>query len=310
MPCEKDNPSRNSGAPLWVWITASACAMIFLTFSYHGFSRTDYFLDYFNAKRLERFAMPGDEKSLKIAVIGTSLVKCAFPKDEGMEKFARERGRKIRFLTFSRGAGVLDEYYDIADAVINSSADIIFFEAALFGLDQKFKDNGKLDYHRDGLRTGLKTLLLNLCFVPEQSRRWTNFNYTDTPLAISPEQQSDKAAEQYRKGASSFRIRDVHEGKKFAPLFALARQRGKVIVFLDLSRSQHAWNMLPPTFEREFAETMGRYSDAYNIPYLRFPYRLSLDYFLDFAHFGPKGRSFYSEWFLASLSTISEDAGK
>jgi hypothetical protein len=308
--CAKDNSSRNSGAPLWVWITASVFALIFLVFSYLGFSGTDYYLEYFNAKRLERFAMPGDEKSLKIAVIGTSLVDYAFPKDESMERFAQDRGKKIRFLKFSRGAGVLDEYYDIADAVINSSADIIFFEAALFGLDQKFEDKGKLAYHRDSLRAGLKKQFLDLHVVPERLRRRPTINYTDTPFGSSPEMQSDKAAAQYKKNVSDFRIRDFREGKNFAPFFALARQRGKVIVFLDLSRSEKAWNMLPPTFEREFVETMSRYSEVYKIPYLRFPYRLSLDYFQDFAHYGPKGRNFYSEWFLSSLTSISGDAGK
>ena len=55
---------------------------------------------------------------------------------------------------------------------------------------------------------------------------------------------------------------------------------------------------------------MGRYEKAYGIHYLRFPYRLPLDYFQDFAHLGPKGRRFYSEWFLANLASLSGDAGK
>ena len=36
-----------------------------------------------------------------------------------------------------------------------------------------------------------------------------------------------------------------------------------------------------------------------------FPYRLSLDYFVDYVHFGDKGREFYSRWFVEQLPKFS-----
>ena len=52
-----------------------------------------------------------------------------------MESFANGRGVKIRFLRFTLDGGSLGDFYDLSEAVISSGADIICFEAAIFGLD-------------------------------------------------------------------------------------------------------------------------------------------------------------------------------
>ena len=91
-------------------------------------------------------------------------------------------------------------------------------------------------------------LLAHLPFVPKRRRsdpQNENYAAKDLPQTPLPGATSDEAAEQYLKTAAQFRIRDFAEGKKFAALFSKARERGKVVVFLDLSRSRKAWDMLP-----------------------------------------------------------------
>lgn len=315
MHYKNNNQTRKYGAPLWTWFVACALALAFIGFSYYGFSGTSfrtYYLDYFNAKRLEQFALPGEEKELKVAVIGTSLTQCAFYKDEDMDSFARDRGINIRFLRFTLSAGSLHEFYDIAEEVINSSADIIFFEAAIFELklstDTDIKRN--LFHHRVSLRKTLIKTIFDLPLIPERLRSKVkmegNNNIIDAKLNLIPKNEVNKSANHYRRIASGFRIREFSDGERFAPLFALARKQGKAVAFLDLSRSKEAWDLLPKTFKGEISKIMSRYEKDYGIPYIRFPYRLTLDYFRDFAHFNQAGRKFYSEWFLTNLVTLTE----
>lgn len=303
--------SKKARAPLWTWVAAGTCALFFLGVSYYCFYRADSYR-HFNPQRLEGFRSPEDEKALRVAVIGTSLTGNAFYKDEVMERFAKERGLQIRFLRFTLGGGSLKEFYEISEAVINSGADLICFEAAIFGLAMG-NDNEILDRYRYYLRHGGTRLLARLPFVPERRRpEKLNENYTErvlTPRAASG-QSTAQETELYRNRIARFRIRDFSEGKKFASLFRLARERGQVVVFLDLSRSKKAWDMLPADFEDAFVQTMREYEKAFGMPYLRFSPRLPLEYFEDFAHFNDKGRKLYSEWFLANLAPLSGDAGK
>ncbi len=311
MPKAKNTNTGKNGAPLWVWLAAATVALVFIGVSYHSFLQICYF-DQFNPKRLERFAQPGAEKALKIAVIGTSLTRNALYKDEDMDRLAKDRGMNIRFLRFTLDGGRLGNFYDLSEEVVHSKADIIFFEAALFGLDR-----GDVDEiwarHRRSLRHEAVDLLTRLPFVPEK-RRSQEINANYTTIEISPVPFSGKNQEKetglYLKRVSRFRIRDFSEGKRFAALFRLARARGKVVEFLDLSRSREAWAMLPANFEDLFDATMANYEKVYGIRYLRFPYRLPIEYFEDFAHFGTTGRKFYSAWFLTNLAAPSGDAGK
>jgi len=303
--------SNKISAPLWTWVAAGTLALLFLGVSYYWFFRADS-SQHFNPQRLERFTCQEDEKTLRVAVIGTSLTSNAFYKDEDMERFAKDRGLQIRFLRFTLAGGQLGEFYDLSEEVINSGADIVFFEAAIFGIDLGTADV-KLDRYRYYLRHGGTKLLARLPFVPERQRSERhNENYSAIDLPLTPifGATPDKAAGQYRKTASQFRIRNFAEGETFAALFSQAKQKGKVVVFLDLSRSKMAWDMLPAGFEGEFVQTMRQYEKVYGISYLRFPQRLPLDYFQDFAHFNDKGRKIYSEWFLANLASRSGEAGK
>ena len=303
--------SKKNNAPLWIWVAAGALALLFLGVSYCWFFQADSY-EQFNPKRLESFAAPGSKKTLRVAVIGTSLTCNAFYKDDAMERLAKDRGRNIRFLRFTLGGGSLNEFYDLSEAVINSAADIIFFEAAIFGLAMG-NDNVTLDRYRYYLRHGGTRFLARLPFVPKRRRsEKQNENYTDIEPSLTPfsGQNPEEETELYLERISRFRIRDFSEGKKFASLFRLAKARGKVVVMLDLSRSKKAWDMLPAGFEGEFAQTMRHYEKDAGISYLRFPQRLPLNYFQDYAHFGAKGRRLYSEWFLANLGSLSGEARK
>jgi len=311
MSFAKAASTNKVSAPLWTWIAAGTFALLFFGISFCWFFRANTF-EHFNPKRLESFTCRGGGKTLRVAVIGTSLTRHAFFKDEDMERFARDRGLQIHFLRFTLGGGSLEEFYDLSTAVINSGADVICFEAAIFGLEMG-NDNVMLDRYRYYLRHGGTKFLARLPFVPKRHRSENqNENFAETELTTNPvfEQNPEKEKELYLERSSQFRIRDFSEGKKFAPLFLMAKARGKTVVFLDLSRSNKAWDMLPVDFEDEFFRPMRQYEKAYGIPCLRFPYRLPLDYFQDFAHFGPKGRKLYSEWFLANLATLSGDTGK
>lgn len=307
----KGNSSGKINAPLWTWLLAGTVALVFIAVSYYSFIQFTHF-DQFNPKRLASFAFPRDEKVLNIAVIGTSLTYCALYKDADMERFAKGRGLNIRFLRFSLAGGSLNDFYELTEAVVHSGADMIFIEAAIFGLDMG-NEKTKYDRFRYYLRHGGTKLLARLPFVTKRRPlAGLNENYIDIEPSGNPffGQNHEKEAELYLDNISQFRIRDFSEGKKFAPLFNLARSRGQVVVFLDLSRSRNAWDMLPANFEGMLSKTMGCYEKVYGMYYLRFPYRLPLEYFRDFAHFGAKGRRFYSEWFLDNLASLPGGAGK
>lgn len=307
------SPLNKSSAPLWTWITAGALALIFLAVSYFWFFRADSF-QHFNPQRLESFACRDGQNTLRIAVIGTSLTANALYKDDVMENFAKARGTKISFLRFTLSGGSLNEFYDLSKAAINSDADIIFFEAATFGLDMGNSEvKVLLDRYRYYIRHGGTKLLSLLPFVTKRNHlERNNENYTNIELTHNPDflQNLEKETGLYLKRIPQFRIRDFSEGEKFFPLFRLARARGKVVVFIDLSRSKDAWDMLPAGFDVEFTQTLKEYEKNFGISYLKFPQRLPLDCFQDFAHFGPKGKKLYSEWFLASLALLPRDAGK
>lgn len=303
--------SNKFNAPLWTWVAAGCLALLFFGVSYYCFFQANSYLQ-FNPRRLERFTSLEDEKTLKVAVIGTSLTGSAFYKDEDMERFAKGRGLKIRFLRFTLGGGRLNEFYELSETVVNSGADLICFEAAIFGLAMG-NDNVTLDRYRYYLRHGGTRLLARLPFVSERHRpEMQNENYTAEQLSHPPVSGQNLEMETwlYLKRISQFRVRDFSEGKKFASLLNLARERGKVVVFLDLSRSKNAWDMLPAGFEGEFVQTMRQYENVSGVSYLKFPQRLPLDYFQDFAHFNDKGRKVYSEWFLNNLPSLSGAVGK
>ena len=161
-----------------------------------------------------------------------------------------------------------------AEEIINSSADIIFFEAAIFGMKVRTDtDIGRnLFHHRASLRKILIKTIFDLPLFPERLRSKVkiegNPNIVDTNINLIQENNSKRLIKNYREGASWFRTREFSEGERFAPLFAMARARGKVVALLDLSRSKEAWDMLPATYEGEFSKLMDRYEKDYRIPYI------------------------------------------
>jgi len=301
---------RNArAAPLWVWLAALIISLIILGAFFAVYHKSNMsgksLSSFFNISRMEAFMGKRDNNDLpKIIVIGTSLSQNAFYKDEEMERFAHENGVDIKFLRFTKGGGTLKDFNGLAEYLLNADPDIICFESAVFALNMTGRDitAGHRFYVKRAIRQYLLEMLSRIT-NNEAIRVSGNPNFQEIDLNLQAlELKPDKF--KYKQAVSMFSVRDLSEGDIYRDFFNRALRKGIKVVFLDLSRSKEAYGMLPPGMENKIASLMEQYQRAYGVTYLRFPYRLGLEYYLDYAHFGTRGREFYSKWFVSQIPML------
>lgn len=327
MSCQPPVNLRYSGTtPIWVWVVTFVVSSIILIITFFcsrnqtediAVEDTVTFLNSsYNIARLQSFKTVAKTNSpFKIIVIGTSLTRQAFYKDEEMEHLALANGLKIRFLRFTKSGGKLSSFKNLAEFLLQAKPDLICFESALFALNFNQNQADHQLYIKKVIKKTLEKLIpksiLNEYSKIAQKIKWEKFykeNFIDPNINVYTRTEKDIVL--YQTKARNLHIRNFSYGDIYKHFFEQAKKQGTKIVFLDLSRSKAAWDMLPPDTEKQIINLMHSYQKTYNIQYIRFPYRLSLDYFIDYAHFSAKGRKFYSLWFLKQIPHLLNRNGK
>lgn len=302
-----ENSSKQfSAPPLWVWVSTAVICLTLLVLSIVTFPKIT--LETFNAQRLKRFVpYPKNRASPSVTVLGTSLTEKAFYKDEAMERVAESQGQSIRFLRFTLDAGVLPDYHDLLNAVIDTRPDLICIESALFTVNfrgQSFRQY-VFDRHRSYIRKCIKMLLVHVPLVGERYYLPTEFgrgNFKDPPFG-KPKRRRQARIE-YRKSARQMAIRSFADGERYAVLFKKAHRLGVRICFLDLPRASDAWELLPVDFQASCRQLIAQYERTYGVLYQAFSLHLAKEDFLDMAHLSARGRNRYSSWFVEQLPEL------
>jgi hypothetical protein len=300
----------NSAPPLWVWLAVLVLLFALLGISFPILHKIH--LDQFNPSRLTALKQALGKTPPKIVVIGSSLTRNALYKDEVMERFAAARGKPIRFLRFTELGQSLDNFREIAELVLEAAPDVICFESTLFSVSVDGHEGTdwrkKIANHRILLHELLRHWLLNIpCFgkyfeflrLPKD----LHGNFNDIGLNLKTGNTHGDFLKE-KALAAKFRVRSFSEGQIYHDFFETAAKHGVKIIFIDLSRSKDKWDILSPMIESKIITLMNQYKKTYGVTYISFPYKLSLDYFVDYAHFGDKGREFYSGWFVEQLPKI------
>ena len=299
-------------APVWVWVAALivSCAILITTFIYHKCTATtpDSFYNTARIKLFENVAL--FDTYTKIIVVGTSLTRHAFYKDEEMEHFASINGLNMHFLRFTKNGGNLSDFRLLIEYLLKAKPDLICFESAIFAINFNQKHSWKIK-HSSYLKSVIKLYLLKLVaktFKKEYFVIDGESNFKDIDLIHYKVRKYGLA--EYQKTVHDLSLYDFSYGNGYRYFFEKAREQGIKIVLLDLSRSKDAWDVLPPNREKEIKKLMDQYQKTYGIKYLRFPYKLSLDYFVDYNHFSQKGRVFYSKWFIKQIPELLKSSNK
>jgi hypothetical protein len=293
------------GTPLWVWGTTLTFASSLLIISfiyYHSYTIHNLaWLDsIFNTSRIKAFEQAAAlDNYPKIIAIGTSLTRYGLYKDAAMEHFAALHGINIHFLRFTKSNGELPDFKTLATYLLSVKPTIIFLESALFTRNTQAN---KINYyweikHKYYLRYLIRKYVFKTYSSPERDQgNFIDINWnqiaTNTNLA------------QYQKIFANFRVRDISYGNSYRDFFKKASEKGIQIILIDLSRPKNTWDIMPPDTEKNITHLMEQYQARYKIKYLRFPYKLKQDYYIDFGHLRLAGRKFYSKWLLQQIPNL------
>lgn len=267
----------------------------------------------FEVERLQKIGDSG------LAVVGTSLTKCAFPFDAELNTLAGEKGVSIKFVRFSRNGllgkdfPIRQNYRTVMPELLRSHPRWVFLQAETFflGLVAKTEESRK----RFSIPKWNEILHTHLHFLFRKAidRLYANFSESGnlkSDVSSRPrakETQSDGDMFSDAVGRERHMIQDsswdiiIHP-----PVFPdymedfinEAKEAGIEVVLLEMNRSKAGNDYYGESFRAQLTNTLQEVSSKYRIPYWQFKGDLSLDYFTDWAHLNQRGRAVFTEWFL------------
>jgi len=290
--------------PLYIWASATALSGIFIFFSILYYEQ--YNVNAWNLKRLAVFSQKSSpKKSLRIAVLGTSLTQRAFFFDDEMETFAKKKGTlPIHFIRFTLKNGDLEDYFLLFPHLLQAKLDMVFIESNVLFLERYRKFNLWIRHIKKPLRKQRRFIFQKVKYWLGLKKRMPKPNTLEMDRLVMRKsrktQQTPHLFARYTKRVKHWKLRKDEVPRPLDTFLRTALKHNLRIGILNLSRSKKA----QAVFSLKFDQQIRYYQKKYNVNSLHFPSQVRLEYYSDYAHMNSKGRHKFCHWFLQELPKL------
>jgi len=278
--------------PIEVWLYSLLIVTIFfMGFLYLPIKNRLNHIDFVQLEKLELM----DKKKKNIVVVGTSLTGYALYPDKEMNDLAKKQGiEKLNFLRFSHNSRDLNYFNNLFEQLLQYKPDILFLDASLIFYDRRKQND-------------LQKYIQNIKIYIRQALNFHNkiLDYEIHVQKYIKKKTSIRIAK-WKKNIVYMTRREHKITIALKRLITIDKKENIKIYIIDFSRAKEAQHIFPKEFSEYEEKMVEYYQQKYNIGYIKYPFLLPKDYFIDFAHANIKGREEISKFFLLKVKEILE----
>jgi len=242
-------------------------------------------------KRLQKLESIKTSSRKNIIAIGTSLTGHALYPDDKMNLLAKDIGvESINFLRYANSGRDLNYFDNLFTKMLEYKADIVFLDASLI-----FYDSSNINKFRFRIKNYIKKSLLG---INSPKRRYEEI------FEEGVDRKRVKSLKNWKNGVLSSVKRANSLSKPLLDFIKYAKKNSIKVYIFNFSRAKEAEAIYPKELS-QFEDKMALfYLQKYNIGYIKYPSKLSKNYFTDYAHANRAGREVISNYFLMKVDDI------
>ena len=243
-------------------------------------------------KRLQKLKSIKTSSRKNIIAIGTSLTGHALYPDDKMNLLAKDIGvESINFLRYANSGRDLNYFDNLFTKMLEYKPDIVFLDASLI-----FYDSSNINKFKFRIKNYIKKSLLG---INSPKRRYEEI------FEEGVDRKKVETLKGWEKGVLSSTKRETNNlSLPLLKFIKYAKKNSIKVYIFNFSRAKEAEAIYPKELS-QFEDKMALfYLQEYNIGYIKYPSRLSKNYFTDYAHANRAGREVISKYFLMKVDNI------